>query len=151
VTHALKNQVPMIDRWDSFCNETSATIALQANVFYDIKMEYKQITGSAFAKLAWASQSTPKEIVPSSQVLLNLNFRSFLVSDLLARFSCTTRRKRKNLRFLLSLFQTWQMGRDQQLLAQALHWQRLALEHSLRSKPMICTTTSVVMVATYSA
>ena len=74
-----ENQVPMIDRWDSFCNETSATIALQANVFYDIKMEYKQITGSAFAKLAWASQSTPKEIVPSSQVLRTMQlFYSFL-------------------------------------------------------------------------
>jgi len=62
------DNVPLIDRWDSYCNETSATIALQANVFYDFKMEYKQITGSAFAKLSWASQSTPKEIVPSSQL-----------------------------------------------------------------------------------
>jgi len=62
------DSVPLIDRWDSYCNETSATIALKANVFYDIKMEYKQVTGSAFAKLSWASQSTPKEIVPSSQL-----------------------------------------------------------------------------------
>eukprot|EP00961_Rhodomonas_salina_P166353 2241679-Rhodomonas_salina.3 len=62
------DNVPLIDRWDSFCNETSATIALRANIFYNIKMEYKQITGSAFAKLSWASQSTPKEIVPSSQL-----------------------------------------------------------------------------------
>jgi len=62
------DNVPLIDRWDSYCNETSATISLKANVFYDIKMEYKQVTGSAFARLSWASQSTPKEIVPSSQL-----------------------------------------------------------------------------------
>jgi hypothetical protein len=62
------DNVPLIDRWDSYCNETSATIALKANVFYNMKMEYKQVTGSAFAKLSWASQSTPKEIVPSSQL-----------------------------------------------------------------------------------
>eukprot|EP00290_Baffinella_frigidus_P000367 CAMPEP_0180183136 /NCGR_PEP_ID=MMETSP0986-20121125/41047_1 /TAXON_ID=697907 /ORGANISM="non described non described, Strain CCMP2293" /LENGTH=821 /DNA_ID=CAMNT_0022136569 /DNA_START=159 /DNA_END=2622 /DNA_ORIENTATION=+ len=62
------DNVPLIDRWDSFCNETSATISLNANVFYNMKMEYKQVTGSAFAKLSWASQSTPKEIVPSSQL-----------------------------------------------------------------------------------
>ena len=62
------DNVPLIDRWDSYCNETSATISLKANVFYNMKMEYKQVTGSAFAKLSWASQSTPKEIVPSSQL-----------------------------------------------------------------------------------
>ena len=35
--------MPLIDRWDSFCNETSATISLNANVFYNMKMEYKQV------------------------------------------------------------------------------------------------------------
>jgi hypothetical protein len=37
------DNVPLIDRWDSFCNETSATISLNANVFYNMKMEYKQV------------------------------------------------------------------------------------------------------------
>lgn len=37
------DNVPLIDRWDSFCNETSATISLNANVFYNFKMEYKQV------------------------------------------------------------------------------------------------------------
>jgi hypothetical protein len=30
------DNVPLVDRWDSFCNETSATISLHANVFYNI-------------------------------------------------------------------------------------------------------------------
>jgi hypothetical protein len=44
-----------------------STLALKANVFYDIKMEYKQIIGNAFARLFWASASVTKELIPSSQ------------------------------------------------------------------------------------
>jgi len=62
------DNVPLIDRWDSYTNDTSATIALKANVFYAIKMEYKELTGNAYATLSWSSPSTPKEIVPASQL-----------------------------------------------------------------------------------
>ena len=60
--------VPLIDRWDSFCNETAATIALRTNIYADIKMEYKEVVGSALARLFWQSQSLPKELLPSSQL-----------------------------------------------------------------------------------
>ena len=63
----MRMQVPLVDRWDSYCNDTSSTLALMANVFYDIKMEYKQIIGTAFVRLAWSSASVTKELVPSSQ------------------------------------------------------------------------------------
>ena len=59
-------QVPLIDRWDTYCNDTMSTLALKANVFYDIKMEYKQIIGNSFARLFWASASVTKELIPSS-------------------------------------------------------------------------------------
>ncbi len=59
--------MPLIDRWDTYCNDTMSTLALKANVFYDIKMEYKQIIGNAFARLFWASASVTKELIPSSQ------------------------------------------------------------------------------------
>jgi len=62
------DNVPLIDRWDSYTNDTSATIALKANVFYTIKMEYKELTGNAYVTLSYSSPSTPKEIVPAAQL-----------------------------------------------------------------------------------
>jgi hypothetical protein len=58
--------VPLIDRWDSFCNDTAATIGLRSNVFVDITMEYKEVVGTAIVRLFWESHSAPKELVPSS-------------------------------------------------------------------------------------
>ena len=60
------DNVPLIERWDTHCNETSATISLRSNVFYSIKMEYKEVTGTASARLSWASASIPKEPIPAS-------------------------------------------------------------------------------------
>jgi len=60
------DSIPLIDRWDSYCNDTAATIALKSNVFADIKMEYKEVTGSAIARLFWESNSSPRALVPSS-------------------------------------------------------------------------------------
>jgi hypothetical protein len=56
----------LIDRIDSSANDTAGTIALRANVFYAIKLEYKEVTGAAFVSLSWASPSTAKEIIPPS-------------------------------------------------------------------------------------
>lgn len=67
------DNVPLFDRWDSFCNDTTGTISLRANVFYSIKMEYKQIVGTAYSKLSWTSQSTPKEVIPSGQLFFETN------------------------------------------------------------------------------
>ena len=69
--------MPLIDRWDSYTNDTSATIALKANVFYTIKMEYKELTGNAYVTLSYCSPPTPKEIVPASQ----LHFETRAVSS----------------------------------------------------------------------
>ena len=78
------DNVVLIDRWDSSCNETSATIGLKPHVFYNIKLEYKEMTGTAFVRLSWASQSNPKEIVPASQLYYETHVKqspfSFIVS-----------------------------------------------------------------------
>ena len=58
--------VPLIDRWDSYCNDTAATIPLKSNVFVDIKMEYKEVVGTAVARLFWESPSSPRQLIPSS-------------------------------------------------------------------------------------
>lgn len=82
------DNVVMIDRWDSTCNETSATIALKPHVFYNIKLEYKEVTGAAFVRMSWSSQSTPKEIVPASQLYYETHIKqspfSFIVSPSVA-------------------------------------------------------------------
>jgi PA14 domain len=61
------NGVLLIDRW---MNQTaviqSTPIALVAGRRYDIKMEYFEATGTARAKLSWASTSQPMEIVPAA-------------------------------------------------------------------------------------
>ena len=82
------DNVVLIDRWDSTCNETSGTIVLKPHVFYNIKLEYKEVTGTAFVELSWASQSTPKEIIPASQLYYETHVKqspfSFLVSPNIA-------------------------------------------------------------------
>ncbi len=48
--------------------EKSGTIALLAGQKYDIVIEYYEATGEAVTKLLWSSASTPKAIVPQSQL-----------------------------------------------------------------------------------
>jgi len=61
---------------------------LKPHVFYNIKLEYKEVTGTAFVELSWASQSTPKEIIPASQLYYETHVKqspfSFLVSPNIA-------------------------------------------------------------------
>jgi hypothetical protein len=59
------DNVVMIDRWDSTCNETSATIALKPHVFYNLKLEYKEVTGTAFVRMSWSSQVCLVDIASS--------------------------------------------------------------------------------------
>jgi hypothetical protein len=66
----------IIDRWDSFCNETRATVQLAAGYMYDIKMEYKEVTDKALAKLSWSSASVPKEVVPAGQLYFETHIKS---------------------------------------------------------------------------
>jgi hypothetical protein len=45
---------------------TGVTTSLIADRLYDIKLEYRENTGKAIARLYWSSASQPLEIVPSS-------------------------------------------------------------------------------------
>lgn len=64
----VNNQL-VIDRWiDQVATTHSGTIALQAGVFADIRMEYYENGGSAFASLSWSSPRQPLEVIPRSQL-----------------------------------------------------------------------------------
>ncbi len=59
----------LIDRWVAQATTTwSGTIILQANVFYDLKLEYFENTGSASAELFWTSPRQALELIPASQL-----------------------------------------------------------------------------------
>ena len=63
------NGVQLVNNWiNQSATEKSGTITLAAGQKYDIVMEYFQGTGYAVAKLAWSSASTPKAIIPASQL-----------------------------------------------------------------------------------
>ncbi|MFZ5968690.1 MAG: fibronectin type III domain-containing protein [Bacillota bacterium] len=59
----------LINDWEAH-NMTvkSGVIGLQAGQLYDIKMEYRENSGSAFAKLSWSSENQVKEVIPQSQL-----------------------------------------------------------------------------------
>jgi hypothetical protein len=64
----VNNQL-LVDKWvDQGPTEWSGTIALTANQKYDIRMEYYENAGGAVARLSWSSASTPKAIIPQSQL-----------------------------------------------------------------------------------
>lgn len=59
----------LIDRWiDQGPTEWSGSIALTAGIRYPIRLEYYENSGGAVAELRWSSSSTPKSIVPGSQL-----------------------------------------------------------------------------------
>lgn len=59
----------LIDEWvDQAPTTWSGSIALQAQQYYNIQMDYYQNQGGAVASLSWASPSTPQAILPTSQV-----------------------------------------------------------------------------------
>lgn len=61
----------LIDEWHLQWNGNyAATISLEANKLYDIKMEYFEYYGVAQAKLRWSSPSQEKEIIPQNRFLL---------------------------------------------------------------------------------
>jgi hypothetical protein len=64
----VNNQL-IIDRWvPQSATEWSGSINLVAGQKYDIRMEYFERFGQALAELRWSSPTTPKEIVPTSQL-----------------------------------------------------------------------------------
>lgn len=66
-THGAKLYVnglvtPLIDEWSS-TGTHSATIALTAGTFYDIRLEWKHTTGNAELRLKWQSTSQANEVI----------------------------------------------------------------------------------------
>jgi len=59
----------IVDNWtDHSGREDTGTIALEAGMKHDLKVEYYQAAGGAAMKLSWSSPSQPKEVVPSSRL-----------------------------------------------------------------------------------
>ncbi len=64
----VNNQL-VIDRWQlQSATSYQASIPLQAGVFADIRMEYFENTGAAFAQLWWQSPRQALEIIPRAQL-----------------------------------------------------------------------------------
>ena len=63
------NGTLLIDNWvNQGATEKSGSIVLTAGQKYDIVMEYFENTGEAVSKLYWSSSSTPKQIIPATQL-----------------------------------------------------------------------------------
>lgn len=61
----------LIDNWtDHGATENSATITLQANRQYDLRLEFYENGGAALIQLSWSSPSQPKQIVPKERLLI---------------------------------------------------------------------------------
>lgn len=66
----VNNQL-IINNWQNQsggATTTSGTINLTAGQWYDIRMEFYSSTGNATAQLFWSSPSTPKQLVPDTQL-----------------------------------------------------------------------------------
>ncbi len=63
------NGVQLVNNWvDQGTTEKSGSIALVAGQKYDIVVEYYEKDGGSVTQLQWSSASTPKAIVPQSQL-----------------------------------------------------------------------------------
>lgn len=59
----------LIDQWNnSDGSELSGSIALVAGQKYDLRFDYLENTGTAFAQLMWSSPSTPRRVIPRSKL-----------------------------------------------------------------------------------
>jgi hypothetical protein len=61
--------------------QAKATISLQAGIKYPIHVEYSHITGQASIRFLWSSPSTPKQIVPRSQLYASTNIDSSTITN----------------------------------------------------------------------
>ena len=64
------NGQAIIDNWAEHTRTTESvgTLQLRAGELYDFKLEYRETTGNAVAKLLWSSPSTAPAAVPSTQL-----------------------------------------------------------------------------------
>ena len=66
------NNVLLINSWtDKTVTTSSAKIALQKGVQYDIRLEYYSNTNPAYINLQWSAAGICKQIIPSSQLVAN--------------------------------------------------------------------------------
>ncbi len=65
----------VINQWPSKAKKLSSTVGkftFTAGKAYDIRVEYRDLTGPAIARLEWASPSTPREVIaPTSGLAVN--------------------------------------------------------------------------------
>ena len=81
------NDQLIIDNWASkSASDLTGSIALQAGVKYNIKMEYFQLTSTAVAHLSWYSASQSKQVIPTSRLYPSLGSQgpSQIISPLTA-------------------------------------------------------------------
>ena len=63
------NGVQLVDNWtNQSAAEKSGSLTLVAGQKYDITIEYYENTGDAVTQLLWSSASTPKAVVPKTQL-----------------------------------------------------------------------------------
>ena len=67
------NGLLITSHWYSKCSDVDGTIALVKDTFYDIKLDYLELTGNATMQLYWSSKSTPRQLVPSSRLFYTRN------------------------------------------------------------------------------
>lgn len=58
----------VIDRWDECCDDATYTVSLTQDQFYDIRLEWKEQQEEAYITMYWSSISTPKEVIPPSNL-----------------------------------------------------------------------------------
>ncbi|MES2440710.1 MAG: DUF1800 family protein [Verrucomicrobiota bacterium] len=64
----INNQL-IIDKWSgSSGSDQTGSIALQAGVLYDLRMESYEVSGTSEAHLSWYSQDQAKQIVPTNRL-----------------------------------------------------------------------------------
>ena len=69
------NDQLLIDKWSTQgATEWTNAIALQADVHYDLKLEYLQAGGTAQAHLYWYSASQAKQIIPNTRLYPTSSF-----------------------------------------------------------------------------
>jgi hypothetical protein len=69
----------IIDEWQAQMNvvEYSATMSLEPGRLYDIRLDFFKQSNGATIELRWSSPSTPKQIIPRSQLYSGVLFDSF--------------------------------------------------------------------------
>ena len=67
------NHSLLIDAWDVASIEYRAQVSLTANVYYDLVIEYQELTGSARVIFSYGSTSVKKQVVPSANLYNSLD------------------------------------------------------------------------------